>query len=118
MDKLEGNCNKLLKVINLISRNFFIIFFILQVIYFIFYMSKANYKEIDKVFLIGILILDIILILIERLHSIYRMMSQKENSVKYDINIINMYVKTIKNFIILLGIIITTICLTILIKIF
>lgn len=81
-------------------------------------MSKANYKEIDKVFLIGILILDIILILIERLHSIYRMMSQKENSVKYDINIINMYVKTIKNFIILLGIIITTICLTILIKIF
>lgn len=110
--------NPLKKFINFIARNIFMILFIAQVICFIFYINKVNYKEIDKVLLIAILILNIILILIERLHSIYRIMNQEKNSVKYDINIINMYVKTIKNLLILLGIIITTICLAILIKIF
>lgn len=96
--------------------NIYAIFFFFEIVIFLWKGKSFNYNEkVNNVYLLEVVILNIILILIKRLHSVYIAMYSK-NPIRYDINIINMYVRIIKYLVIIFGIIAIFICLNMFIK--
>lgn len=96
--------------------NIYAILFFFEIVIFLWKGKSFNYNEkVNNVYLLEVVILNIILILIKRLHSVYIAMYSK-NPIRYDINIINMYVRIIKYLVIIFGIIAIFICLNMFIK--
>ena len=96
--------------------NIYAILFFFEILIFLWKGKSFNYNEkVNNVYLLEVVILNIILILIKRLHSVYIAMYSK-NPIRYDINIINMYVRIIKYLVIIFGIIAIFICLNMFIK--
>ncbi|WP_373600711.1 hypothetical protein [Paraclostridium bifermentans] len=107
LEDIKKEDNKQISKINFKDRFIYftiaMLFLVPGVSFFIF--KKWEYTTQYVVMTIAISIIIIVFILIRELHSIYECLSDGDNNIKYDITIINMYVKVIKNLVIILGII-------------
>ncbi|CEO08501.1 hypothetical protein [Paraclostridium sordellii] len=120
-EELKKEVKKELKYDKKISKSFLKSNWVLLVVLIIFdivlLFLNHQYTTQYLVISIGVILLSVILFLIKDLHLIYVNIYKKENNIKYDITIINMYVKVIKNLVIILGIISILFCFTLYIPI-